>query len=87
MNPERFRDSPAGRVFRTPPGYWTFIPKPLPPVLPWTVDLATLLSEADFAYYSDDRFREDTVGGIAVIRLSRRTLGTGFGRRRSSVGW
>jgi len=27
------------------------------------------LQRSDFAYYSDDRFREDTVGGIPVIRV------------------
>ena len=49
MNPEAFRNSPAGRVFRAPGGYWAFAPNPLPPELPWTVELVTSLSEADRA--------------------------------------
>ncbi|MFC2029678.1 Fic family protein [Chloroflexota bacterium] len=49
MNPEVFCNSPAGRVFRAPRGYWAFVPNPLPPVLPWTVGLVNSLSEADRA--------------------------------------
>ena len=49
MDPELFRDSPAGRVIRTPAGYWAFVPHPLPPALPWTSDLVAALSEADRA--------------------------------------
>jgi len=49
MNPESFRDSPAGRVLRAPAGYWAFVPDPLPTVLRWTGDLVACLSEADRA--------------------------------------
>jgi len=47
MDPESFRLSPAGRLVRAPSGYWAFVPNPLPPEIPWTVDLIALLSEAD----------------------------------------
>jgi len=49
MDPEAFRDSPAGRVVRTPAGYWAFVPHPLPPAFSWTPDLVIALSEADRA--------------------------------------
>ena len=50
MNPEAFRDSPAGRVVRSVEGgYWTFVPDPLPPKLVWTSRLVTALSDADRA--------------------------------------
>jgi len=47
MDPESFRLSPAGRLVRSPSGYWAFVPNPLPPEIPWTVELIALLSEAD----------------------------------------
>ena len=31
MNPEEFRNSPSGMVMKTAPGYWAFVPNPLPP--------------------------------------------------------
>ena len=49
MDPEAFRNSPAGRVVRTASGYWAFVPNPLPPRIPWTSELAIALSEADRA--------------------------------------
>ena len=49
VNPEAFRDSPAGRVARAAAGYWAFVPNPLPPAFPWTTTLVTTLSEADRA--------------------------------------
>jgi len=49
MDPEAFRNSPAGRVVRTAGGYWAFVPNPLPPRIPWTSELAIALSEADRA--------------------------------------
>ena len=49
MDLEAFRNSPAGRLARTPGGYWVFIPHPLPPAIPWTPDLVAVLSEADRA--------------------------------------
>jgi Fic family protein len=49
MDPESFRLSPAGRLVRSPSGYWAFVPNPLPPEIPWTVELIALLSEADRA--------------------------------------
>jgi Fic family protein len=49
VNPESFRDSPAGRLVRAASGYRAFGPNPLPPVLPWSTELVAVLSEADRA--------------------------------------
>lgn len=49
MEPESFRHSPAGRLVRITSGSWAFVPNPLPPEIPWTVDLVALLSDADLA--------------------------------------
>lgn len=49
MDPERFRGSPAGRVMRTPKGYWAFVPNPLPPKIAYSPELASLLSRASQA--------------------------------------
>jgi Fic family protein len=47
MNPEDFRETSAGRVLRTPAGYWAFVPHPLPPALHWSDALITALAEAE----------------------------------------
>ena len=50
MNPEAFRDSPAGRIVRSVEGqYWAYVPNPLPPKLAWTPGLVIALSDADRA--------------------------------------
>lgn len=49
MDAERFTDQAAGRVTRAPQGYDAFIPNPLPPELPWTPAMVSLLSRADRA--------------------------------------
>ncbi|MDY7077148.1 MAG: Fic/DOC family N-terminal domain-containing protein [Chloroflexota bacterium] len=52
MNPERFRNSTAGRPVRVGQGeaaYWAFVPHPLPPDLPADWEFARSLSEADRA--------------------------------------
>ncbi|MGO9621637.1 MAG: Fic family protein [Desulfobaccales bacterium] len=52
MNPERFRNSPSGRLLQVGQGetaYWAFIPNPLPPPLPLDPDLVRALSDADRA--------------------------------------
>jgi Fic family protein len=52
MNPERFRNSPSGRLLQVGQGetaYWAFIPKPLPPPLPFDPVLVRALSDADRA--------------------------------------
>lgn len=49
MDPEMFRNSPAGRPVQAIGGYWAFVPNPLPPALTWTPELITVLSEADRA--------------------------------------
>ena len=52
MNPERFRNSTAGRLVRVGQGeaaYWAFVLHPLPPDLPADWELARSLSEADRA--------------------------------------
>ena len=52
MNPERFRNSPTGRLLQVGQGdatYWAFIPNPLPPPLPLDPVLVRALSDADRA--------------------------------------
>ena len=49
MKPEKFRDSPSGKLVWTPGEYWAFAPNPLPPKIKWTSDLVESLSEADRA--------------------------------------
>jgi Fic family protein len=52
MNPERFRNSPSGRLLQVGQGeaaYWAFIPNPLPPPLPLDPPLVRTLSDADRA--------------------------------------
>ncbi len=47
MKPEEYRSSDAGRVIRTPTGYWAFLPVPLPPVLSWSLPLVSSLAQAE----------------------------------------
>lgn len=49
MNPEKFRNSNAGRCIRSIGShpYWTYVPNPLPPKIELDWELANLLSEAD----------------------------------------
>jgi Fic family protein len=49
MNPQDFVSAHAGRVLKTPTGYWTFIPAPLPPAIAYDAALTLLLSQADAA--------------------------------------
>ncbi len=52
MNPERFRNSPAGTLIKVGSGataYWAFVPHPLPPLLVMDHALVRQLSEADRA--------------------------------------
>ncbi len=49
MNPEDFRCPEAGRLLRTPQGYWAFVPAPLPPKLQYDATLTLALSRADAA--------------------------------------
>jgi len=49
MDPNAFRDSPAGRLTRSLRGYWAFLPNPLPPNLSWSTELVNALSRADRA--------------------------------------
>jgi hypothetical protein len=49
MNPKDFVSKQAGRVVKTPTGYWAFIPSPLPPDIEYDAALALLLSQADAA--------------------------------------
>jgi len=46
MNPDDFSDTTAGRVLRTPNGYWVFVPNPLPPTINWSAPLISALDEA-----------------------------------------
>lgn len=47
MDAESFKNSRSGKLLRTPQGYWSFIPNPLPPKLTWSEGLIFLLSEAE----------------------------------------
>jgi len=50
VDPERFKDSTAGRVMRKGKGdeaYWTFVPHDLPPELEWDDELRLVLAEAE----------------------------------------
>jgi Fic family protein len=47
MDPERFRESSAGRPILTPGGYWAFVPNPLPPAVAWSTHLVTQLAKAE----------------------------------------
>ncbi|MBI5864780.1 MAG: Fic family protein [Planctomycetes bacterium] len=49
MDPKSFVADLAGDVRKTPTGYWTFVPRPLPPRLEYTPELTLLLSQADAA--------------------------------------
>jgi Fic family protein len=47
MKPNEFRNPKVGRAIRTRTGYWAFVPAPLPPVIDWSMQLVSALSEAD----------------------------------------
>jgi len=47
MDPERFRDSTAGKPIRAAGGYWAFVPNPLPPDLVWLDRMVSKLAEAE----------------------------------------
>ncbi len=47
MDPDRFRDSAAGKPILTSGGYWAFVPNPLPPELAWSTDLVGQLAKAE----------------------------------------
>ena len=49
MNPQDFTSPSAGQAFRTPKGYWAFLPASLPPVLNWSSNLVSLAGEAERA--------------------------------------
>ncbi|MBK8916181.1 MAG: Fic family protein [Phycisphaerales bacterium] len=49
MDPKSFVSKLAGEVRKTSSGYWTFVPKPLPPRLEYPAELTLLLSQADAA--------------------------------------
>jgi Fic family protein len=49
MNPEVFVAPAAGRVVKTPEGYWAFVPAPLPPQLEYDAEFVRQLSRADAA--------------------------------------
>ncbi len=49
MDPARFRVSAAGKVVKTPEGFFAFVPAPLPPKLEYGQELVLALSRADAA--------------------------------------
>ena len=52
MNPESFQESSSGRLLQVGKGeeaYWSFIPNPLPPSLPFSSEMVCALSNADRA--------------------------------------
>ena len=40
--------SPAEQIIKSPSGYTTFVPHPLPPKINWNTQLVNALSRADF---------------------------------------
>ena len=49
MKPEDFQTSTAGKVIRTPRGYWTFIPNSLPPTIRYSSSLISSVGAAERA--------------------------------------
>jgi len=49
MHPEEFVSSSAGHLVPAMGGYWAFMPHPLPPILTWSPELVSTLSQADRA--------------------------------------
>jgi len=49
LNPEAYTSPEAGRVVRTPRGYFAFVPAPLPPAIRYDEALVLALSRADSA--------------------------------------
>lgn len=49
MDPKSFANAAAGRLIKTPNGYWAFVPAPLPPPIRYDAETALLLSQADAA--------------------------------------
>ena len=47
MNPNDFHSPETGQVVLTQNGYYAFIPAPLPPGLPWSLPLISVLAEAE----------------------------------------
>lgn len=47
MDPKDFSNTSPGQVNRTPKGYWSFIPNPLPPTIDWSAELISSLGEAE----------------------------------------
>lgn len=47
MNPNDFRSPETGQIILAQPGYYAFLPAPLPPVINWTLALVSALSEAE----------------------------------------
>lgn len=47
MNPEDFKNSPAGKCIKTSKGYWAFIPNSLSPSINYDKSLIRFLSDAD----------------------------------------
>jgi Fic family protein len=47
MDPNDFSSIAPGRVLRTPKGYWSFVPNPLPPTIDWSTSLISALGEAE----------------------------------------
>jgi Fic family protein len=49
MRPEDLHSPEAGKVIKTPAGYWAFLPAPLPPDLSYNPEMVLALSRADAA--------------------------------------
>jgi hypothetical protein len=54
MKPEHLKTSTAGRVIRTPRGYWIFIPNPLPPTIRWSSSFISAIGIAERALGKPD---------------------------------
>lgn len=89
MNPKDFQTSTAGRVIRTPKGYWTFIPNALPPNIQWSPSLISAVGAAERALGKLDSLANTLLSPHILVRpfmrreavLSSRIEGT-----RASLG-
>jgi len=49
VDTEKFKNSPSGRILKTPRDYWAYTPNPLPPEIAFSAELVQTLSAADRA--------------------------------------
>lgn len=50
MDINLFKNTTAGRLAKTPEGYYAFVPAPLPPEFKWSANMGSLMSQASYAF-------------------------------------